>query len=76
MDGPEKPQRVAVCIASYRRRQGLQALFGGLDAQCFEGERPEIVLVVADNDAAESASPAWRTVAFRANEMPLRGSTT
>jgi len=71
MDGCEKPQRVAVCIASYRRRQGLQALFGGLDAQRFEGERPEIVLVVADNDAAESARPVCED-ARRWLSLPLR----
>src|SRR5262249_45375236 len=55
--GCEKPQRVAVCIASYRRPQGLQALLGALQAQRFEGPRPELVVVVADNDPAESARP-------------------
>ena len=71
MDRCEKPQRVALCIASYRRPQGLQALLGGLDAQRFEGERPEIVLVIADNDVAESARPVCED-ARRWLSLPLR----
>jgi GT2 family glycosyltransferase len=79
MDGCEKPQRVAICIASYRRPQGLHALLGGLDAQRFEGERPEIVLVVVDNDAEESARPVcedarrWLSLQLRYAVEPRKG---
>lgn len=71
MDSCEKPQRVAVCIASYRRPEGLLALLGALDAQVFEGERPGVVLVVADNDALESARPVCEDAAQRLS-LPLR----
>ena len=71
MDGCEKPQRVAVCIASYRRPEGLHALLGALDAQRFEGARPEIGVVVADNDAAGSAHAVCED-ARRWLSLPLR----
>ncbi len=71
MDSCEKPQRVAVCIASYQRPERLLALLGALDGQVFEGERPEILLVVADNDAAQSARPVCEGVAERLS-LPLR----
>jgi len=71
MDGSEKPHRIAVCIASFRRPRGLHALLGALEAQRFEGERPEILLVVADNDPAESARPVCED-ARRWLSLPLR----
>jgi glycosyltransferase involved in cell wall biosynthesis len=71
MDSCEKPQRVAVCIASYRRPERLLALLGALDAQGFEAERPGILLVVVDNDAAESARAVCEEAAERLS-LPLR----
>jgi glycosyltransferase involved in cell wall biosynthesis len=71
MDSCEKPQRVAICIASYRRPEGLLALLGALEAQVFEGERPGVVLVVADNDALESARPVCEDAAQHLS-LPLR----
>jgi glycosyltransferase involved in cell wall biosynthesis len=65
MDSCEKPQRVAVCIASYRRPERLLALLGALDAQRFDGERPGIALVVADNDAEGSARAVCEQAAER-----------
>jgi glycosyltransferase involved in cell wall biosynthesis len=79
MDGCEKPQRVAVCIASYRRPQGLHALLGALEAQRFAGARPDIVLVVCDNDAAESArdvcedARGWLSLPLRYVLEPRKG---
>jgi glycosyltransferase involved in cell wall biosynthesis len=71
MESCEKPQRLAVCIASYRRPERLGALLCALDAQVFPGERPEIWLVVADNDAAQSARPVCDALARRLS-LPLR----
>lgn len=47
--------RVAICVASYRRPEGLFALLGALDGLAFDGPEPEIRVVVVDNDAAGSA---------------------
>jgi len=46
---------VAVCVASYRRRAGLQALLGGLESLRFSGEAVSLSVHVADNDALGSA---------------------
>jgi glycosyltransferase involved in cell wall biosynthesis len=79
MDGCEKPQRVAVCIASHRRPDGLHALLGALDAQRFQGPKPELVIVVADNDPAGSARPVcedarrWLSLPLRYAAEPRRG---
>src|SRR5262245_9854946 len=79
MEGCEKPGRVAICIASYRRPQGLHALLGALDAQRFEGARPEIVLIVADNDATCSArgicedARRWLSLPLRYVVEPRKG---
>ncbi|MGH0032595.1 MAG: glycosyltransferase family 2 protein [Myxococcota bacterium] len=48
---------VSICIPSYRRPEGLFALLGALDGLVFDGETPEIQLVVVDNDAEGSAWP-------------------
>ncbi len=53
----EKRADVAICVASCRRPQGLQALLGGLEAQVFSGAAPRLRVHVADNDAGESARP-------------------
>jgi GT2 family glycosyltransferase len=82
MDGCEKPQRVAICVASYRRPERLHALLGALGAQRMEdlaGERPEVVVVVADNDAEHSARPVcedarrWLSLPLRYVTEPRRG---
>jgi GT2 family glycosyltransferase len=46
---------VAICVATYRRPQGLLALLQSLDALVFEGVPPDVRVIVADNDAAGSA---------------------
>ena len=46
---------IAVCIASYRRPQGLRALLASLDALTFEECAPEVRIVVVDNDVEASA---------------------
>src|SRR5258705_4394347 len=47
--------RVAICIATHRRPQGLLALLQSLDGLVFDGAAPEVRVIVADNDEAESA---------------------
>ena len=77
MDGCEKPQRVAICVSSYRRPERLHALLGALDGQRFDGlvgERPDLVVVVADNDAAQSALAVCED-ARRWLSSPLRYAT-
>lgn len=49
--------RVAICICTYRRPQGLGRLLQSVSEQRFEGDPPEIRLVVVDNDAERSARP-------------------
>ncbi len=49
--------RVAVCVSSYRRPQGLFALLGALDGLAFDAPAPDIFVVVVDNDASGSARP-------------------
>jgi GT2 family glycosyltransferase len=47
--------RVAICLATYRRPQGLLELLQSLDALVFAGPAPDVRVIVADNDPAESA---------------------
>lgn len=47
--------RIAICVSSYRRPQGLFALLGALDGLAFDAAAPEIFVVVVDNDASGSA---------------------
>jgi succinoglycan biosynthesis protein ExoM len=47
--------RVAVCIATYRRPEGLRRLLRALEAQAFDGVPPDVEVVVVDNDDAGSA---------------------
>jgi glycosyltransferase involved in cell wall biosynthesis len=56
--GAARRPRVAVCIATYRRPRGLSRLLRALAAQRFAGGAPWLDVVVADNDAAESAREA------------------
>lgn len=50
--------KVAVCVTTYLRPQGLTRLFEGLAALCFgRSPRPELEVVVVDNDPERSAAP-------------------
>lgn len=54
--------RVAVCVCTRRRPQSLDRLLASLSGQRFEGEPPEVELVVVDNDPDATARPvvdAW-----------------
>jgi GT2 family glycosyltransferase len=53
--------RVAICIPSYRRPQGLFSLLGALDGLAFDAPPPEVRIVVVDNDAAGSAKSVCDT---------------
>jgi glycosyltransferase involved in cell wall biosynthesis len=48
-------QRVAICVTTYRRPQGLERLFEAVDRLEFPNGAPELRLVVIDNDPEESA---------------------
>ena len=82
MDGYDKPQRVAICVATYRRPERLHALLGALDAQRLDatlGEPPQLFVVVADNDAAQSARAVcedarrWMSLPLRYGVEPRKG---
>jgi glycosyltransferase involved in cell wall biosynthesis len=74
-----KPQRIAVCIPSYRRPGGLHALLGALQQLRFEAGDGEVVLVVVDNDADGSALPVcesargWLRFPLRYAREPRKG---
>lgn len=63
-----RPPKVAVCIITLHRPEGLWALLEGLAAQRFAATPPEVApdvtIVVTDNDAERSAE----SVALRARE--------
>jgi len=42
--------RVAICVITYKRPQGLARLLDGLDGLSFDDQRPDIEVVVVDND--------------------------
>ncbi|UCG17193.1 MAG: glycosyltransferase family 2 protein [Phycisphaerales bacterium] len=46
---------VAVCIATYNRPKGLSALLSALNGQVFADRRPDVRLIVVDNDSSGSA---------------------
>jgi GT2 family glycosyltransferase len=79
MEFPGKPQRIAVCIPSYRRPDGLYALLGALQQLRFDARTGEIVIVVVDNDAAGSARAAcesargWLRYPLRYASEPRKG---
>lgn len=59
--GPERGSaapRVAVCIATFRRPEGLAALLASLGRLTFARQQPLVFVVVSDNDARESARTA------------------
>lgn len=47
---------VAICIATFRRPEGLRALLTSLDALAFDGPAPRVSLVIADNDPEAPAT--------------------
>jgi succinoglycan biosynthesis protein ExoM len=50
-----RPQRVAICVITYRRPLGLERLFDAIDCLDFPNGAPDLRLVVIDNDPEESA---------------------
>lgn len=56
MNRAEEKTRVAVCVITYKRPEGLRRLLEGLDRLRFEKvEAPELEVVLVDNDPAGSA---------------------
>jgi glycosyltransferase involved in cell wall biosynthesis len=55
--------KVDVCVVTHRRPVGLHRLLGGLDALDLPEPRPELRVVVVDNDAGESARPVCEDAA-------------
>lgn len=52
---------VCICIATYRRPQGLKALLEGIAGLIFTRTgRPDLQIIIADNDAAASAQTIAR----------------
>lgn len=55
---------VAICIATYRRPEGLDRLLAGIAAQEYSAPAPRVRVVVVDNDAGGEAAAAvverWR----------------
>jgi succinoglycan biosynthesis protein ExoM len=56
LDGDLRPVRVAICIASYRRPQGLARLLEGIGKQILNPPMPEVRILVVDNDPEGSAA--------------------
>ncbi len=59
--------RVAVCVITYKRPQGLTRLLEGLNALTFQERRPHIRVIVVDNDDAGSAYQTCEAVRPRFN---------
>ena len=55
--------KLDVCVVTHRRPVGLHRLLGGLDALALPEPRPELRVVVVDNDAEESARPVCEDAA-------------
>lgn len=54
---------VSICIATYKRPEGLSRLLEGLNNLRFsEVEQPAIEVVIADNDCAGSAKPVYESL--------------
>jgi len=49
---------VVICIATYKRPDGLRCLLNSIDAQQFSSVHPRITIVLADNAPDESAATA------------------
>lgn len=48
----DRPPKVTICIATFRRPDGLKRLLASIGAQEFDGTVPDIAIIVIDNDAA------------------------
>lgn len=68
------PLRVAICVATHQRPEGLARLLAALDAQRLPEPAPELRVVVVDNDAAETARSVCRHAASWLG-MPLTYAT-
>jgi succinoglycan biosynthesis protein ExoM len=56
--GPRPRQRVAVCVATYRRPLGLARLLNSLEGLRFNTSAPpDIRIIIVDNDPEHSAGP-------------------
>jgi GT2 family glycosyltransferase len=49
------PTRLAVCVATYRRPEGLRRLLSALASASFPGSAPKVDVVVVDNDPEGSS---------------------
>jgi succinoglycan biosynthesis protein ExoM len=72
------PARVAVCIATFRRRELLGQLLAGLSELTFHKmPAPDIIIVVVDNDSLRTAEDTCRTAVLPCQikyvEEPRRG---
>ena len=63
MNGQPKQITVAVCIATYRRPKGLEALITSLDALQFADNEPAVTLVIVENCIEEPASDTLGDIA-------------
>ncbi|MEM9780379.1 MAG: glycosyltransferase [Pseudomonadota bacterium] len=66
----ETVPHVAICIATFRRPEGLRQLLASLDTLSFDGPRPRVTLVVVDNDPEAPASATLGEVAAH-SDWPL-----
>ncbi len=71
MPAAKRALRVAVCVATYRRPEGLLRLLHALEAQEAVGGPAEVAIVVVDNDASGSARGICREAAAWL-PLPLR----
>ena len=51
----DEPVRVAVCVITHQRPEGLTRLIRALDALSFQKEPPNLQIIVVDNDSTGSA---------------------
>jgi succinoglycan biosynthesis protein ExoM len=57
--------RVAICVATYRRPQGLTRLLDGIGRLVFANQEPDLCIVAIDNDPDGSAAEPCRAAAER-----------
>lgn len=65
-------QRVAVCIATYRRPEGLACLLDSILALRYREKAPELSIVVVDNDPSGSAGPVCEAPRGRFDAAGIR----